>query len=102
MNIKIILCLVVFLGLCVKGQAQCSTTNITIFVTTNGFPNPQTNASYNIQSGQTAKIVYACVNGGNQSGGTGALQVNLSNTFFTNAPITLLVSSNNLSDSSAL
>src|ERR1700733_10850336 len=102
MNIKIIFCVVVFLGLCIKSQAQCSTTNVTLFVTINGVPNPQTNASYNVQSGQIAKIVYACVNGGNQSDGSGTLQVSLSNTFFTNASIILLVSTNNLSASSNL
>lgn len=97
MNIKIILCLVVFLGLCVKGQAQCSTTNITLYVTS-GAPT-LTNASYNVLPGQIAKVVYVCVSAGSipQEGGIGALQVSFSD--HTNATFVLLTNNPPVADS---
>lgn len=88
MKMKIIFCLAAFLGLCVKGQAQFSTTNVTLFVAPNGNPN-QTNASYSVQSGQTAKIVFETF------GGDGALHIGLNSAFYNNATATFpLITSN--------
>ena len=95
MKIKIIFCLAVFLGFWVKGQAQCSMTNVTLYVAS-GAPT-LTNASYNVQSGQIAKVIYAYVSGAEY--GTGALQVSFSD--HTNATFVLLASTSSNSPASS-
>ncbi|HLX69840.1 MAG TPA: hypothetical protein VKV04_09465 [Verrucomicrobiae bacterium] len=91
MNIKQIICLAAVFGFCVWGQAQCSITNVTLFVSAGTTGGTNANVIYNVQSGQIAKIVYAAVTG--QS----LLEVDLSNSVYTNASL-MFTSTNNLSN----
>ncbi|HEY5298634.1 MAG TPA: hypothetical protein VIK59_12005 [Verrucomicrobiae bacterium] len=88
-----------FLACVSTGQAQCSMTNVTLYVAP-GAPT-LTNASYNVQSGQIAKVIYAYVSGGEYSNpiGTGALQVSFSD--HTNAAFVLLASTSSNSPASS-